>query len=884
MIGIRHYLDFKTDGHGKEYITEPQGFRDAPFGLRREEGRQAVDVVYAGGSDSAFTITPMAQPNVFDRLLMYNNLYSQESEVLHGIEVNGVDYPLGEVDFGDADTDNLNYFTFKTIEIGKKATFKRRLDVPTNLFSYSTIDDVPCQPLIPLNIFAPAKPIVQLSSWKAQNNEISGSSIPLYGQDGVFVAPFPQQVKFGIDNSYAQAITTYEVSNLTEGNLQGIRDRSTLIRAASTLTNVGVKIKNVNLLKNSTGFYTRTIIDLSYGNSYQTGQFSNIRLYDSTQTVVSLTNQSFNATIPVLNNTDKLWITLSITSPFPLPGATPVSTVSFNYYGGELDISVTSTAPSSRIKGARMYDVMAKNAEMVAGMGINAPRWNVNGEFQYEYVTTQNLIRNITDKPFNISAKTIADDYLTFCNGDYQVGDNEVSYLREPDFYQNRQSGKFLQLASNTYRRIRNPKFKFGQFWIGYTSVQSQKENETANTQDEVHYNLKALLPTSKKFENKYDIKIGVIRSAFSFEQARRKAFELAFENKDNAATQDDDKLFSIDVLNFEPNDPQRNQKYTTALQHVARPMELTLTNKGDFSWVLLGIESGDPFIITNGGNARNYFVVAVFDQYIVLTPQTFTDQLQNIAEENTTFTYRIGQSTTLKLRTSEGFAEITGLEEPLKYPNLRYTIARCFRLYYQRMLATAMLFNPFGNVKITEYNNNPNAFTRIQGETDGIKEGDTFKPVQPLLDVWLHEGLKLQMTWQEFRDLVDSVQNERGFVEFLDSEGLIVRGFITEKGEYNITEVDEEEGYIIGEYTCDLEEMYVPAKLELFYDGNILAINGEIKPSDTQFDYNQYQQLSIFNANGKRLYPEVYWNRVSYNGVIPATLEELIDFTDGIQ
>ena len=170
-------------------------------------------------------------------------------------------------------------------------------------------------------------------------------------------------------------------------------------------------------------------------------------------------------------------------------------------------------------------------------------------------------------------------------------------YGREPDFYKDYEMGTFSQYPSEGYAVEINPKATANKLTVGFSTFESQKENEKANTEDEVHGNATDLLVTRTGSAAK-EVKIGFVFSAFSIEAARVKAFDL----NDTVATQDDNKKYFLKCLPLAANSPKRNRQETANLQHTGNGSNiLTLTNEGTFSWVIIGIEAGDTFSITAG-------------------------------------------------------------------------------------------------------------------------------------------------------------------------------------------------------------------------------------------------------------------------------------------
>lgn len=886
---IKYILDFVSLSHGELEIVQPLGLDEAQFKIVQEANELGRNVMYAGegedGSGSKFRIGIQSHKKALRRMLEYRHFLGYEAVVLFKIEFSETLFTVGQVDFNTATTDGATYFEFQIKQLGKIQQFKRGYDIPVNLFSYKTLDDTNRQPIMQYRVLAPAKPVIQYSSWESAPQQVEGE-YAFSGQDGFFIAPFPRQVKTGIDNSVLPFTSLFDAPDLSEGTQIPIRDQSTLIRAVNNLTNIQVKVKGFKFTMGVTGFPVRTLLRINFGSGYELGQFQSITLFDSTSSVININNANYTVQIPLIPNTGVLWVSLSVISPIPPAGGT-VSTANYNYSAGSIEITATSIAYDSIVQMCRVRDVMVENAARTSGMSVSAPRWDIiagqpTGEFYEHFMTTQSMMRNLPDKPFNITTKEIVEGYLPFCNGGYQIIGETVFYGRYRDFYQDYEMGYYPQVVTDEIKKEVLPEADLKAINAGFSTFQSQKENEKANTQDEVHGNGKWFLPNKQAINTK-EVKIDAVMSAFSLEDARRKALDIS----DTAATQDDSKKYVVECVPLPANDSRRIRKQTATLQHQATGTQLILTNKStgnadengnltsNFSWILLGIEAGDTFTINSSVSAGTFVVASVAER--VLTLNTPGGSPGFVAEDNTTFTYRVGNTTTYIWRTNEELTNYANLADGDNYVNLKNTLGRIVRNYYSEMLSTAILNTPFGNIKNTEYNNNPTAMTRFTFDNENVIEAGEFRPNNAILSGYEYKDVRLVMDFEEYNRLQELIPAQRGYIRFKDSKG-IDRKMYPSNVAFTLGK-DGKDSFCL----VTGKEKYEMNALRIFSDGNVVTVNEKIQESGWRFSVNGNQEITIFDANGKRVGNTVYWNEVTINGVNPENVQELIVFLNGI-
>lgn len=859
---IKFYFNFISSGHGRKEIDEPIGFDAAGFNIKQDSGRWGRDVVYSGNGEAKFSISPM-QDHCFE-LMMYNRVrYGFEAIVKLEIDFGDGIEVVGDIDFKTMSTNGVDRCEFTVVQESTQALFKRRYDNNVDLFSFKDLDGNTIEPCQTVDMLLKAKPIVAVSEW---TNPIVGQEVvednPASNAD--YFNVIKNQVKYDIKDSLTWLV---DYNDATGGAFENFA----YIQAATNLKNVKIEFTLDALYKyrpqennSAPDKNGQILLRVYYGQSNDVGEYTQIAVWNSTAFTGTSNQQqqlptNLSTIIPFVNATERIWISfVSATK----NGA--VNRVKFNEC--KVKITATGIALNTVIPVVRYIDAIKYAVKSASGLDVIAPRWEYGGEFYEQYITTAQLMRNLRDKPFNITNKDIVEDNIRpEVNGDYEIqADDKVFYGLYEDFYRNYEMGNYPQMQFEDYNETTNDRYTGNTVRIGFKSFASNKEAEQDNTLDIVHGDLEGLLP-NKNVEDKREASAGFIRDAFLMEQTRQKAYDLS----DNTATSDDSKTFIIDAVTL-PSGTQFTE--TAELQHEASGSQLILKNTGSFSWLLLGIASPDVFTILNGENQGSYAVSFVSDTQLTLLAISGTPE--DVLVENTTFKYSIRSDVRLTNRTNEGFTLIDGIEDGENYANLRFTTGRILRKYYNQELATHCFYRPNEPIRITKYSNNPDARTQIAGE-EIIREGGNFTPTNPILTPNIHEMI-LIMPLSEYWRLQGLMRSQRGYIRTWDSKGLPVKEYISE-GEWTpLTPDAKNNDELLGAFKCTLEEKYVPYIMEIIAQEYEVIINNEIIPAGFTFSIDDLGYLSIFDQNGKLLHVPVLYDRVRVNNSAMSTPEAL--------
>jgi hypothetical protein len=145
-----HFLEFSF---GRVEVLEPIGFDASNFVIEQDKKMFARDTVYGNDEISLYFGNEYSEPlsvermlnngmiirhknSGLDLLLQENKDFGAEAVVNYILQKDGIDFTVGQLDFGGAVTDGLTYFECKIIQNNELAKIKRREKVKINLFYY----------------------------------------------------------------------------------------------------------------------------------------------------------------------------------------------------------------------------------------------------------------------------------------------------------------------------------------------------------------------------------------------------------------------------------------------------------------------------------------------------------------------------------------------------------------------------------------------------------------------------------------------------------------------------------------------------------------------------------------------------------------------------
>lgn len=861
---IRAYFNFISSGHGRIEIELPQGSDAADFTI--EQGKYyGRDIKYAGGENK---LTVYHLPDQCLDIILYNKRkFGWEAIVRYEIDFDENTQVIGDVDMMNYETDNLTYFTFSVLEENTRTLLKKRFDDKVNILSNTTLFGEEITPATITSVYLKALPIVQTSEWKTVESEQVFTFNPMAGAD--FLNPVFNNTKYDILDS----LSWFESLNLTTGN------DFKHVRALFNLSNITIKVKHklkweyIPFAPASTkqGFLRLRVAwgSTNIDNAISSGQWKDLYYHQVTGTdsVETILPEELITTIPFVNATDFIWMGYTVSS----VGSTQILT--FNE--SKTTITATSTADNTVIPMIRVIDAIKQVVKSVSGLEVNAPQFDIGGVFYNQYITNAQLMRRLDERAINISFKDIIEEWLPESNSGYVIKtDNKVHILPYDDFYRDSQAGSFIEETIDGFTEIVNEEYNIKGFNIGYQNYQSQKEVQDGNTNSIVHGELEST-NDSKRPQDTKEIKIGWIRDSLLISDAQNKAASLS----ESTATQDDDKIFVLDIIEFPLSGSDRTQTKTAPLQHQSNGEGLLiLTNRGNFSWIQLGISSGSIFQILNTLNIGSYQVLTVEDTKLTL----LAPGADTILDINTTFRYKVSNLVRLKNRTNEGFLAIENIPSPDRFSNLLFTVKRNMHNYYSKWLATANLYTKSSPFRNRVYKNNGLAITAVGDEsTTGVSivENADFYAFNPLLEPFIH-NVTLSMSLEAFLNLQNAIRDSNGFIKYLDPENIVRKGYVKKAtATYDSRGMDNPSDFMM-KVEAALEVKYERFYLNLFGTGDgLIIINGE-ETGASSFSYviDGFEKLHIFDGTGKE-YPAVPYDRVQVNnsGQATSTIELMV-------
>lgn len=768
MENFTFYLNFKNDATGLIEITEPVKFDGASFTVEQDKSRYGRDISY-GNEEVSLEF----YDGIFDngltmglfQLLDYYKTYGFESEVEFILKKNGVNFTIGLLDFQMAKTDLLTYFECKIIQENNRAIINRRKDINVDVFSDKDLDLNTITPLATENILLKAKPVLQVSEWKS----IGSETFPIDSTDPTEIwclFNFAQtNVSYGIENSLgwlSNKIYTATISDAEKFGLIYAQNKLNNIKVTATIDMTYVVTQGVFP---DFGFMA---LYLCWGDTFDPSNTSTTRhlLYNDTwgasveKTV--LLNETFEYTIDEVNQGGKVWLFWA--------GIGYVDcNIDVTHRNFIIKVDAVSTSIDSIIKGVRYVDLFKQNIKSISGLTIDAPKFDVAGEFYEQFAFNGKLIRQYTDKPFYVNFKDLAEG-LQELNADYQINQNNVFIGQYNDFYNNVDLGGFLQAPDSEFNTNFNDRYSINSFNYSYKTFEQNKDE--SNTIDSIHTDAQFLLP-NKLVENVKKVEVNYIRDPFSIEASRRQGINT----KESTSLDNDDKIFLIDVFPL-PSGSTNGFGLRLLMRMNSGRLEIlnnTLNGEGTpFDWTLLGFVVGSDFDIIAGENIGSYTVYSLEREKIVLTPSGFIPSFEGDGFIKTEFPLN---NVSYINRTSQGFTEILNLSSGDNYSNLRYSIKRNMK-YWSSYLKTASKYKPNGIIQNTFFKNNGLLSTKYGSETVATVEGGNIN-VNDLSDAILSPMVfktKVVAEFETVKTLLDNLATQKGFIRVVDTNNRVLK------------------------------------------------------------------------------------------------------------
>jgi len=778
ILNYKFYLNFKNEGSfGRVEITEPIGFDGCSFVVEQDNkryGRDAykineeINLTFYKGNFENGPIQQIPNGTVinhlsqgFDWLIEVYNEYGFEANIDFEIELDDTVFIPSNLDFQNAETDELTYLTCKAVQEQGRQLIKRRSDVVTDIFSNKDLDGNSVLPAQTQNILLKAKPVSQKSEWLGSpisfrvRNVTSGRNSAYYNNIG-------NLINSQIDDSLSYIPGFNSPENLV------------YIKALNDLTNVKIDITiDITLQKYLGNIGTGVLKMQAFIGEDQDIQFDPLGQVIGASTIFQLniensSTETINDTINLNNITIQsgkklfIWFFISMNS----TGVFGVEAIINS--DSKIEINATSTAIDTVIKGVRYIDVFKENIKRINGFSVDASRFDVGGQYYDQFAFTGNLIKQRDDLPFSVKFKDITED-LSEVNADYQIIDNKIYIGQYSDFYTSKELAAFLSPPDSSFKKVTNERYAINEFEYKYKTY--EQDRDESNTTDAIHTETQ-WLTSNLQVENKKLIDVGSIRDPYKLEATRKLAV------KETTSTKDDDKIFLLDVVNLAPNS---RGGFTASMIHFVEDGNLKISKDANLpSWALLGFGVNDNFDIDEGINVGNYKVIDIENTIITLEPLPGTTPTES--EESLTSVSYAFTNVSFTNRTNQGLVFFDNLINGDDFSNLRYSIKRNIKTW-QSYLSTASI-DENGVFRNTYFKDNSECTTRFADEPENITEGDNIpnsELLNPVLTPYKYE-IRLVVPFDSMSNLltaIDTVNEDKtisGFVRCVNNKGRILK------------------------------------------------------------------------------------------------------------
>ena len=876
---FKHFLVIDSE---EIEILEPINFDSSSFIVEQDKKKYGRDVYKGNEEISLYFGDEIGEPLEIERvlnngmilrhknsglelLLNANNNYGTEAIVFWKLQF-GTESILFELDFGTAKTDNLTYIELKVIQNTDQAKIKRREKIKIDAFATKDLDGNDITPITTHKMLLKAKPIEKISEWQNIN------SAPFYTQGGYFepefVNPLRNVSKYGIDNTLSW-FNTQATGTSADDEVRDI-GKSVYV-SENELSKVKVKVNLKLRLKyvslESIGNYPISIRLyvfksqntpsewLSKVNDPSNGYFEQIVTNGFNQ----LFEEEINVDIPNVSAGEYIYVFFMY---FTSPSITGV--IENTFYDSSFEITATSTAISSTTNASRYIDLIKQNYKGIGATPVIAPKFDVGGKFYNNMCFNGKMIRQLSD-PFYLELTDTLESLEEFC-ADSQINEGNNYIGQYTDFYPNIDLGGFLINPDKDFSIEKNERYLINKFTFGYKKY--QKDNtEKDNTLDAIHTDTEWYVPNNKS-ENEKKVDLPFSRDHFLAEYLRRRV------TNNTTADVDDDTIFIFDVIELAPNS---REEFTAVLKFQKSDADNTfkLLANENFSWDLLGFQLGNQI-----------FVNSIPYNAIEITPSLLTLSYGGgdaSGEEVFTINYPL-TGVQYTIRTNEGLTYSENLLNPNVYGNLRYSIKRNIKHWYN-YLATAGKFIPTKEISNSYFKANGNAITKFLSDSENIKENESIIISEITDNKILSQNIintTVTASFERVKELLEKLQTINtdnsigGFIRVQDTNGRVLKGYIKKL----------ENTWKYEELTLELEEKNESDFLNIVFSGGIFTINevGYSTKTFTESRYNIFNEfIQFFDENNINLCNRTKYDKIRLNGIIYNSSDELAIAIDSL-
>ena len=868
---FKHYLNFiDLPLIGRIEISEPFKFDGSTFEIKREKGRHSRDVIIANQDIDLelerehFELLDIEQTlpdgtifnlasHGFDYLLDQINTRGWEMSVEYIINYNGTDFTTGEID-------GLTYkvsdkeISIKITQNTLYAYIKKNDSVKIDAFSDKSLTDLPITPCTTTDIFLKAKPLLERSKWGEK--EITDTSAYYYGSGFTHDLTIPianNLVDFNLLNSYSPFDIVWKGTDLGITAVRRFIYDNRLVTAKNELRNVKVKLNKVWI----SGATSQGRIYLRYGTTFFDSDGNFISAGNTPTTYlenelnnISITNKDYEFIIPYIAQGETLWI--DTTMFFSTGSFTSVSMQYTNYKIESVEITATSTAISTIVKGVRLYDLLRHQALSYDTNLTDNGVFNNTSEYWNNFCFNGRMLGNLANNAFNNEFKQLYNSVCDEAFADYQITNEGIEIDFINNYYKDEEIAVFTELPSNDYTYTANSDYSINLFNIKFKKSSSDRTGNEVDTIDDVHTSLQLKMP-SKKADAIYNLEFDHIRSAQLIEEQRRKGNEV---NGKTRVLENDENLFVLDCVELAPS---TTNEFTQFLRYriLDTDNKLEIVSNGTFAWTNLGMVVGQIISISFVGlpSGTNFQILALEDFTIRLLFLNNLPTSDSDGEKSITFNY-ILQGVQYTNRTNQGFTTIQGVANPDNYSNLKYSLKRITNKWLS-FINTAGQYLIGQDAKVTEIKINDALETQLTTESGLVIDKANITLTENRILNGRVFNVKVFSDFDSATNLFNNVRDLKGYIRIILNNENVIFGFIKE-----------------ARYTWRSNELILT--LEEKFNNLITEIN-----TLNVYNYNIVNNfVNLYDANNLPLLTAKEFTKFSINGII---YDNIDDFTNNL-
>lgn len=868
---FKHYLNFiDLPSVGTIEIAEPIGFDSASYKVKKEGRRFGRDIIIANEDTSlVFTRSFFEELEVsqtttdgetinyasqgFDYLIDVFQNEGWESKIEYIIEKDGSTFTTGIFSYVTASIE-FDRITVKIIQNTNRETIKRLEDTDIDAFSSEALDGRNITPCSTTNILLKAKPIQETSSWV-----MSGERTLIVNIDDV--NPFMNLTRYNIRSSFVPFEQSVFDNIEAIKNFRYIKANTDLSNGTGEIYFNGVLRYRPNGISDTDASFR--LLMLQYDGIFEIGNPLIItEIYR--KAFAGGSNSDFSVDETFIFDLPNLNINQSLTFYWVFSAASTgvIGENSITFYEYSMDLTYTSTAIDTVVKGVRLTDLIRHNVQSLADVSLNDNVYNSTSPHYDNFAFNGLLLGQITDKPFYNKFKDLMNINDEIC-ADYQINPDSLEIRPYSEYYNDVEIAVFEQLPKYDATTTTNKNFSLKTADFKYKSSSSGRETNGENSIDDVHTETQKYITDT--VDGNLKVELSHIRSAYLIEEARQRAFD----NEQNTSLQNDDKLFLLDCVALAPSTKGGFGSFLVMQINDYGHLQILNNNlEGDgipFNWTLLGFTVGSQFFIDEGENVGTWQVISITSSVLTLFPISVSATFEGEAFIRVSYYFT---SVFYTNRTNEGFTLIEGVSEPNKYSNLNYSWARNIKRWYP-YLATATKFKPNGVIKTASFITNGNLVTQKIGESTSLADSENIInseiASQKILNPFVH-SITVYADFDKVTQLIEDIRDVKGYVSVKLNDGRTIKGYPSEIDYTWVTE----------ELTLEIEEKFISDFMEITSSG--IVLNGyENNGLPNSFQINNIFVL-LYNSVDEQLYPPIRFTNIKINGIAYTDLTEFSD------